>query len=60
VRREGFGAYARRVAEPYRLAVEGHLTGGRATFTERGLRVVRRRVRGSARRHRERPPRPPG
>ena len=60
VRREGFGAYARRVAEPYRRAVEGHMTGDRPTLTERGLLVVRRRVRGSGRRRRERPPRPPG
>jgi hypothetical protein len=63
VRREGFGAYARRVAEPYRLAVGGHMTGDGPTLTERGLRSLRhagRRLRGSGRRDRERPPRPPG
>jgi hypothetical protein len=43
VRREGFGAYARRVAVPYRRAVEGHLTGGRPTLTDRALRSLRRR-----------------
>jgi hypothetical protein len=35
VRREGFAAYARRVAEPYRRAIEGHLDRERSTFTER-------------------------
>jgi hypothetical protein len=62
VRREGFGAYARRVAAPYRRAVEAHLTGDRPTLTDRGLRSlrsVRRRVRGNGRPRRERPPRPP-
>jgi hypothetical protein len=38
VRREGFAAYARRVAEPYRRAVEGHLDPDRPTYTERALR----------------------
>jgi hypothetical protein len=43
VRREGFGAYARRVAVPYRRAVEGHLSGERPTLTDRALRVLRRK-----------------
>ena len=38
VRREGFGAYARRIAVPYREAVEGHLDRGRPSLTERALR----------------------
>jgi hypothetical protein len=61
VRREGFGAYARRVAAPYRQAVEGHLTGDRPTLTDRAVRSlgrVRRRVRGNGRPGRDRPPRP--
>jgi hypothetical protein len=63
VRREGFGAYARRVAAPYRRAVEGHLTGDRSTLTDRALRSLRRlpgRARGSGRLRRGRQPRPPG
>jgi hypothetical protein len=42
VRREGFGAYARRIAGPYRRAVEGHLDPARRTLTERALRRLRR------------------
>jgi hypothetical protein len=37
VLREGFGAYAARVALPYRAAVEGHLDPGRPSLTERAL-----------------------
>jgi hypothetical protein len=45
---EGFATYARRVARPYRLAVEGHFDSGRETWTERGLeRLSRRRRRRS-------------
>jgi hypothetical protein len=43
LRDEGFGAYARRVAEPYRRAVAGHLDPERETLTERGLARLRRR-----------------
>ena len=41
VRREGFAAYARRIAEPYRRAVETHLDPDRPTHTERALRSWR-------------------
>jgi hypothetical protein len=41
VRREGFAAYARRVAVPYRRAVEAHLDPDRPTYTERALRSFR-------------------
>jgi hypothetical protein len=43
LRREGFAAYARRVAQPYRAAVESHLDPTRQTHTERLLRRVRSR-----------------
>ena len=43
LRDEGFAAYARRIAEPYRLAVAGHFDPQRATLTERGLTRLRRR-----------------
>jgi Ala-tRNA(Pro) deacylase len=43
VRHEGFAAYARRVAAPYRRAVEAHLDSGRPTLTERALRSFRRK-----------------
>ena len=43
VRREGFAAYSRRVARPYRSAMAGHFDPGRATFTERLLERLRRR-----------------
>ncbi|MEX0675010.1 MAG: YbaK/EbsC family protein [Gaiellaceae bacterium] len=43
VRHEGFAAYARRVAAPYRRAVEAHLDPGRPTFTERALRSFGRK-----------------
>jgi prolyl-tRNA editing enzyme YbaK/EbsC (Cys-tRNA(Pro) deacylase) len=43
VRREGFAAYAERVAAPYRRAVEAHLERGRPTLTERALRSFRRK-----------------
>jgi len=42
LRREGFGAYLRRTAGPYGRAIAAHLDPARATFTERGLRRVRR------------------
>ncbi|MGH3102625.1 MAG: hypothetical protein ACRDN6_00825 [Gaiellaceae bacterium] len=38
LRREGFGAYARRVSGPYRRAVAGHLDPKRPTWTQRLLR----------------------
>ena len=37
LRDEGFAAYARRIAGPYREAVVGHLDEERPTFTERVL-----------------------
>lgn len=37
VRREGFAAYARRVAAPYARAVAGHIDRDRPTYTERLL-----------------------
>lgn len=37
VRDEGFGAYAARVARPYREAVSAHFRPARTTWTERGL-----------------------
>jgi hypothetical protein len=43
LRDEGFAAYARRVAGPYRRALAGHLDPGRETHTERGLARLRRR-----------------
>ena len=43
VRREGFAAYAGRVAAPYRCAVEAHLDPGRPTLTERALRSFGRK-----------------
>lgn len=42
LRREGLGAYARRVSAPYANAVSGHYDPGRPTWTERVLRRVRR------------------
>jgi hypothetical protein len=42
LRDEGFGAYARRVSRPYRRALEGHLDQARESWTERGLRRLRR------------------
>jgi hypothetical protein len=42
LRQEGFGAYARRIAKPYREAVEGHLDESKPTLTERLLRRIRR------------------
>jgi hypothetical protein len=48
LRDEGFAAYARRVARPYRRAAEGHFHPERETWTERGLeRLSRRRRRRS-------------
>ena len=35
LRQEGFAAYARRVAQPYRNAVEGHFDAAKPTLTER-------------------------
>jgi hypothetical protein len=43
LRDEGFAAYARRVAQPYRRALAGHLDPQRETLTERGLARLRRR-----------------
>ena len=37
LRAEGFGAYAARVARPYRRAVTGHFEPGRRTWTERAF-----------------------
>jgi hypothetical protein len=37
LRREGFAAYARRVAKPYGAALAGHFDPARRTWTERGL-----------------------
>jgi hypothetical protein len=45
LRREGFADYSRRVAAPYRRAVEGHFDPSRETHTERLLRRLRRRAR---------------
>jgi hypothetical protein len=42
LRREGFAAYARRIAVPYQAAVEGHFDPERRTWTERALARVRR------------------
>ncbi len=44
LRREGFAAYARRVATPYRKAVAGHFDPERPTWTERVLGRVSRDV----------------
>jgi hypothetical protein len=41
LREEGFAAYARRVAQPYRDAVEGHFDAAKPTLTERLLRRIR-------------------
>lgn len=43
LRQEGFAAYARRVARPYRDAVEGHFDESKTTLTERLLRRIRKR-----------------
>jgi hypothetical protein len=42
LRREGFAAYARRTAEPYRTALTGHFDPKRRTWTDRALARVRR------------------
>jgi hypothetical protein len=42
LRDEGFAAYSRRVAQPYRRAVEGHFDRDRETWTERGLERLSR------------------
>jgi hypothetical protein len=44
LRREGFGAYARRVAAPYARAVAGHFDHRRPTWTERLIGRVSRDV----------------
>jgi hypothetical protein len=44
LRREGFGAYARRVAGPYARAVAGHFDHRRPTWTERLIGRVSRDV----------------
>jgi hypothetical protein len=43
LRQEGFAAYARRVAQPYREAVEGHFDTAKQTHTERLLRRFRKK-----------------
>jgi hypothetical protein len=43
LRDEGFGAYARRVSEPYRLAAARHFDPGRRTLTDRLVDRLRRR-----------------
>jgi hypothetical protein len=42
LREEGFGAYARRVSEPYRRAIAEHFDPERQTWTERALMRFRR------------------
>jgi hypothetical protein len=42
LREEGFAAYARRTAEPYRAAIAGHFDPERRTWTERALTRFRR------------------
>ena len=44
LRREGFAAYSRRIARPYREAVTGHFDPERPTWTERVLGRVSRDV----------------
>jgi hypothetical protein len=44
LRREGFAAYSRRIARPYREAVAGHFDPERPTWTERVLGRVSRDV----------------
>lgn len=43
LRDEGFGAYAARVAGPYRRAIGGHFDAGRQSWTERFVEEVRAR-----------------
>jgi hypothetical protein len=42
LRREGFAAYASRIAGPYRSAMAGHFDRTRETWTERALARIRR------------------
>jgi hypothetical protein len=42
LRNEGFGAYARRIAGPYREAIAGHFDPDRRTWTDRALARMRR------------------
>jgi hypothetical protein len=42
LRREGFGAYARRIAKPYGNAIAGHFDSERRTWTDRALTRMRR------------------
>jgi hypothetical protein len=51
LRKEGFGAYAGRISEPYRRAVNGHLDPARETWTEKAGRWAGSRIPG------KRPPR---
>ena len=44
LRDEGFAAYARRLAGPYRQAIAAHLDPDSTTYTERGLERLRRRA----------------
>jgi hypothetical protein len=44
LREEGFAAYARRVSQPYREAVETHFDTAKPTHTERLLRRIRKKT----------------
>lgn len=46
LRKEGFGAYAARIATPYRRAVTGHMDPARDTWTEKAGRWASRKARG--------------
>lgn len=46
LRSEGFGAYAARIAGPYRKAISGHLDPAKDTWTERAGRWLRRKAAG--------------
>jgi hypothetical protein len=52
LRDEGFAAYARRIAGPYRVAIGGHFDAARGTLTERALN---RAARSAAARRRPQP-----
>ena len=42
LRKEGFAAYYRRIARPYREAIAGHFDPARSSLTERALGRFRR------------------
>ena len=42
LRDEGFGAYYRRISEPYRKAVAAHFDPARRSLTERAIARLRR------------------